>query len=116
LAAKRNGECPNGVKTLAALALKEKADGQGIALVESFPETEGKTSALGKMIGKAAPSGRVLVVVDKKSDLLMRAVKNLNRVSIVDVRELSPWALMHAQMILVTQTALKELESRFPQG
>jgi large subunit ribosomal protein L4 len=99
-----------------ATALAVKAQGQDIAVLESLPEGEGKTGAVGAFFGKAAPSGRVLVVVDKKSDLLLRGLRNLNRVSIQDTGELNPWALMHAQKVLVTKAALQALETRFPKA
>lgn len=89
---------------------------QDLAILESLPEAEGKTSALSKFFGKTAPQGRVLVVVDKKSDVQRRALRNIKRVSLVDVQELNAWTLMLAQKVLVTKAALQALESRFPQG
>jgi len=99
-----------------ATALSEKAKGPDVIVLESFPKTEGKTSAAHKFLTKTAPEGRVLLVVDKKEDSLLRATKNINRLSIMDVRELNPWALMKSQHVLITQAALQVLESRFPQG
>ena len=84
--------------------------------MESFPEGEGKTSGADKFLAKAAPAGRVLLVVDKKTDLLRRALANVNRLSIIDAQELNPWALITSQKVLITKLALKVLESRFPQG
>jgi large subunit ribosomal protein L4 len=103
-------------RTALATALKEKAKSKDIAVLESFPENEGKTSATGKFLNKAAPAGSVLLVVDKKSDLLRRAVRNLNRINVVDVRELNAWELMVSRKLLFTQSALQALASRFPQG
>ncbi|OGR93255.1 MAG: 50S ribosomal protein L4 [Elusimicrobia bacterium RIFCSPLOWO2_01_FULL_59_12] len=99
-----------------ATALSIKAQDQTISILESLPEGDGKTSAMNKFFSKAAPAGRVLVIVDKKSDLLRRAVRNLEQVNLADVRELNPWTLMNAQKVLVTQAALQALNTRFPQG
>jgi len=57
---------------------------------------EGKTSAMGKFFSKAIPSGRILMVLEAKSDLVKRRGGNIRRVSVVDVRELNP-GLMHAK-------------------
>ena len=97
-----------------ATALTEKAP--DVAVVESLPNTEGKTAAAQKFLSKAAPVGRVLVVVDKKEDPWQRAIRNISRLTVQDVRELNPWTLMTAQHILLTKNALQALEGRFPQG
>ena len=99
-----------------ATALGVKAQNQEVAVLEALPENEGKTSGAGKFFDKTAPSGRVLVVVDKKSDLLKRSLRNLNRIRLIDVRELNPHMLMHTQKVLLTKTALEALEDRFPKG
>jgi large subunit ribosomal protein L4 len=98
-----------------ATALGVKAESKEISVLEALPEGD-KTSAFGKFFDKAAPQGRLLIVVDQKNDGLRRVLRNLPRVELVDVRELNPWILMHSQKILLTQPALKSLESRFPQS
>jgi large subunit ribosomal protein L4 len=99
-----------------ATALLEKANNQEVAVIEALPTTEGKTSAAEKFFNKAMPAGRLLLVVDKRDDTLARSVRNISRLTMVDVRELNPLALMRAQQILITKPALQALESRFPQG
>jgi large subunit ribosomal protein L4 len=93
-------------------ALSVKAS--DVAVLESLPEGEGKTGALGKIFGKAVPEGRILVVVDKRSDLLRRSIRNIARVSLADTRELNAWMLMLAPKVLITKAALDALEARLP--
>jgi large subunit ribosomal protein L4 len=110
-------DIPADKKRLAlATALSEKAKVQEISILESFPQSDGKTGGMSKFFSKAAPDGRVLIVVDKRNELHDRAVRNIKRLTIVDVRELNPWRLIYSQKVLMTQAALQALESRFPQG
>jgi large subunit ribosomal protein L4 len=99
-----------------ATALTVKAQDQNVVVLESLPEGEGKTGAVSALLGKTVPAGRVLVVVDKKTDLLLRGLRNVKRVNVQDTREVNSWSLMHAQKVLVTKAALQSLETRFPKG
>ena len=85
-------------------------------MIESLPKTEGKTSVAQKFLNKVTPSGRILMIVDKRDDSWGRAIRNISRLTLKDVRELNPWILMTAQRIVMTKAALQALESRFPQG
>src|SRR5690242_9904880 len=97
-------------------ALVLRAQGEGLSILEALPDTKGKTGVLADFFEKAMPQGRLLVVVDKKEDMLKRAMRNLSRVCLIDVRELNPADVLRAQQVLLTQPALQALETRFPQG
>jgi large subunit ribosomal protein L4 len=97
-------------------ALSLKAQANNLSVLEAFPDSEGKTSVANKFLAKAVPSGRVLLVVDKKNELLCRAIGNVNRLSLMDSRELNPYALLASPKVLITKAAVDALESRFPQG
>jgi large subunit ribosomal protein L4 len=99
-----------------ATAFQQIVKSESLSVIDSFPEGEGKTGPAGKFLAKAAPQGRVLLVVDKKTDLLIRAIRNLPRLTITDAKSLNPWDLMWTQKVLITKPALQVLESRFPQG
>jgi large subunit ribosomal protein L4 len=99
-----------------ATALNVKAQDKDIVVLESLSDGKGKTSAVHTLLGKAVPIGRVLVIVDKKTDLLLQGMRNLKRVNVQDAREINSFSLMHAQKVLVTKAALEALESRFPKG
>jgi large subunit ribosomal protein L4 len=103
-------------QTALATALTLKAQNEEIAVLENMPAGDGKTGAAAKFLYKAAPEGRVLLIVDKKTDVLRQALRNLARITLVDTRELNPSILMRAQRLLFTQPALQALESRFPKG
>lgn len=93
-------------------ALAEKAKDSSVIVLESVPETQGKTAAAKKFIDKIAPSGRVLMMVDKREDLLARSIRNMPRVSLQDSRELNSWDLMKANVLVATQASLQALEKR----
>jgi len=99
-----------------ATAFVVKAQGEEISVLESLPDGKGKTSDMVKIFNKAIPKGRVLLVVDKKTDLLSRALRNVQRVCIMDTHELNAKALMTAHQVVFVQPALQSLESRFPKG
>jgi large subunit ribosomal protein L4 len=99
-----------------ATAFFFKAQREDLSVLESLKEGKGKTSEMAKIFDKAVPSGRLLVVVDKKADALHRAIRNVSRISVMEVQELNAKALMHAQKIVFTKPALEALESRFPKG
>ena len=97
-------------------ALAEKAKTSAVGILESFPEADGKTGPAEKFLSKTAAAGRVLLVVDKKNNMLVRAVRNVARLRLMDVRELNAWVLMSAHRLLLTQAALQALTLRFSPG
>jgi large subunit ribosomal protein L4 len=99
-----------------ATALSIKAQREEVGVLEKLGDSQGKTRALGKVFDKAIPEGKILVVVDKKTDILRRAIGNICRITLQDANELNADGLMRARRVLITKDALKALENRFPKG
>jgi large subunit ribosomal protein L4 len=105
-------------KRLLALqtALVEKARASEIAVIESFPDFEGKTRNAEQLLKKTGLTGRTLIIFDKKDDAMARALKNISHVNLADIRGLNAWLVLSAKQMIFSQTALKNLADKFPKG
>ena len=100
-------------KNLALLTgLIEKARASEVAVIESFPEGDGKTREAEQRLEKTGLTGRVLLVVDRKSAPVLRAIRNISRLQVADAQELNVGQLTMAQKLLFTQPALQALAGR----
>ena len=91
-----------------ALTLANKAD----KFVIAEPKTAGKTKDIVKFLAdnKLTDTRRVLLVVDKKTDELIRATANLQSVQMVSSMYLSVFHILNADKIVIAPAALKTVE------
>ncbi len=104
-------------KHLALLtALYEKTRDGAVSVFESFDVKNGKTSEANQILTKAGIAKKALLIVDKPSDALKRAMRNIPNVCLVEVRNLNATQVMATQSLLFTKPALTALDQRFPKG
>ncbi len=94
-------------------ALTLKAEAKAIAVVEDIPIKDGKTKELKSLLDKLKLSHSVLIVVDSKSDLLMRAASNLEGVNVALASYLNVKTILDSDHLLFTKQGLLTLEERF---
>jgi large subunit ribosomal protein L4 len=105
-------------KKLLALqtALVEKAKSSELSVMDSIEFNEGKTKPVLDLVKKTGAHRGLLLVVDKKNPMLLRAVRNVPNVCVADAVEVNAWMLLAAKKIIFTKSALDIIVSRFPKG
>lgn len=96
-------------------AAKQKATRQALTLaaqenrikvIENFVVKDGKTSEAAALLQKLEAKRRILIVVDVKDDLLMRATQNIQNVQVVSAKYLNVYDITNADTIIVTTPSL----------
>ncbi len=85
-------------------ALSVKTD--AICVIETFSSTDGKVAPIAKLLAKINATKNVLVVVDVKDDMIVRATKNLTGVKVTQARYLNVYDLLNADSIVITEKSL----------
>ena len=103
---------PQTLKLIAlknALTLQKKQ----LLLSKDLAGLKGQTKVANDLLSKAADSDeKILVVLNKVSDLPMRALRNLENVLVCSADRLNALQVMSADKIVIDFTALKTLEER----
>lgn len=90
-------------------ALSLAASENRIRVIESV-ESKGKTADLVKLFSKIeAVKGSVLLVVDNKTDEIVRAAKNLQAAKVAQAGYLNVYDIMNADSIVISQKSLEIL-------
>ena len=92
-----------------ALSLKAKA-GQ-LVVIEKLDSKDGKTKGLQSLLAKLKLQGRGLLVIEAPQDLVERAAANLAGVEVIYARSLNTFALLNADWVLVTTSALEQVKT-----
>jgi large subunit ribosomal protein L4 len=101
------------VKSLAfRRALFERASAGEIAVIDGFFAKVVKTKAVGVIVNRIAPKGRILLVDAPFAADTARATRNLGRVFMQDATQLNPWDLAQYRKIIVSSKALETILSR----
>lgn len=90
-------------------ALSLAADANKIIIVENVTSKEGKTAELAGLLAKVGATRRTLLVVDTKSDELVRASSNLSDVKLVQATYLNVYDVLNADSIVLTNAALSAI-------
>ncbi len=90
-------------------ALSLAADDNKIVVIEDIKLKAAKTSAFVELLNKIKIDGRILIVVETKSDDLVRATANIPNVKIVQSTYVNTYDATNADYILITSQALKSI-------
>ncbi|HEU4967050.1 MAG TPA: 50S ribosomal protein L4 [Candidatus Saccharimonadales bacterium] len=90
-------------------ALSLAADEKRIVVLEDLKVKDAKTSALAGLLAKVGATRSTLLVVEAKTDELLRASRNLQNVKLVNGRYLNVYDLLNADTIVVTKAALEQV-------
>lgn len=79
-----------------------------ISVIEDIALKSAKTAELAKLLAKIEATRRVLLVVEQKSDELMRASRNLQDLKIVRAAYVTAYDVLNADHIVFTAGALEQ--------
>lgn len=77
-----------------------------ISVVETFDAKDGKTAPVVKLLSKLNATKKVLLVVDVKDDMTVRATKNIQDLKVTQARYLNVYDLLNADSIIFTAKSL----------
>ena len=101
---------PVAAKRLAIRQALSLAASEGRIRVVETVESKGKTADLVKLFAKIeVANGSVLVVVDNKTEELVRAAKNLQATKVVQATYLNVYDIMNADSVVISQKSLEIL-------
>ncbi|HEX8763395.1 MAG TPA: 50S ribosomal protein L4 [Candidatus Saccharimonadales bacterium] len=86
-------------------ALSLAASENRIRSIETF-ETKGKVADTAKLLQKIEATGSVLLVVDHKDEVVVRATRNLPKVKLVNANYLNVYDILNADTIVVSSKSL----------
>jgi large subunit ribosomal protein L4 len=105
------------VKSLAfSRALFDRASAGEIAVIEQFVVDLKKTKAVNLILGRIAPSGKVLLVDAPFSKGTAQAARNIERVYLQEAAKLNPVDLAKYKKIIVSTKALETIIARINGG
>lgn len=87
-------------------ALSLAAESSKLIVVEDIVFKEGKTSEAASFLSKVGATRRTLLVVDNKSDELVRATTNLGDVKLVQAKYLNVYDILNADSIVISNASL----------
>lgn len=86
-------------------ALSLKAD--SVKVIEAFDAKDAKVKTAAKLLDKIGATRNVLLIVDEKNPLIVRATSNLQEVKTVQAKYVNVYDVLNADSIVVTQKALE---------
>lgn len=88
-----------------ALSLAVKEDNV-VSVIESFDGLDGKTKSAVELLKKIGAERRVLVVVENKSNEIVRATNNIADVNVVSAKYLNVYDILNADKIVIEKNAI----------
>lgn len=91
-------------RTATRQALTLKAN--NISVIESFEIKSGKTADAVKLLDKLNAVRRVMIVVEEKTDAIVRVTRNIPNLKVVQARYLNVYDLLNADSIIITSKSV----------
>lgn len=88
-----------------ALSVVNKAG--KVSVIEAFDGKDGKVSATAKLLNKIGATGNVLLVVNEKDAMTVRATKNIADLIVVQARYLNVYNILNADSIILTEKSVE---------
>lgn len=88
-------------------ALSLIADSKKLSIIEDVTAKDSKTAELAGLLQKVGATRRTLVVVEHKTEELVRASRNLRDVKVTQAQYLNVYDLLNADMVVMTTKALE---------
>jgi len=104
---------PKKVKRLAICsAFSQKAKDEAIRVLEDFDMDAPKTKTIAAMTQSLkVDNTKTLLVTAEKSDNVVKSCRNLPRLSILPISQVSTYDLVHAETLILTQGAVERIQS-----
>ena len=92
-------------------ALAQKIQQQALLIVDALNATEVKTKAAVELLGRLGVSGKAVLIDVTADDKLLRSVRNIPGVSLVQAGRVSAREVVDARRVVVTKSALEKLQT-----
>ena len=92
-------------------ALSLKATAGKISIIETFDCKEGSVAKTAKLLDAIGVTRSALIVVSVKDDLVLRATRNLQNVTVVQANYLNVYDILNADTMIVSKKALTMVET-----
>lgn len=103
----------SSIQRQSALKSALSAQSERILICDDITQLDGKTSSAQKMLAKLLPDAtRILVVLDKPSQMVSRSLRNLPRVFVGNSARLNTFEIASSDAIIFTKDSIKALEAR----
>jgi large subunit ribosomal protein L4 len=97
-------------KRLAVRQALSLATSEGkVKVIDNFDNKEGKVKKTAVLLKKIEANGKVLIVVDKKTDMITRATDNIADVNAVSAKYLNVFHILNADTVLISKKSLEIL-------
>jgi large subunit ribosomal protein L4 len=90
-----------------ALSLASKED--KIKVIEAFNCPDGKVKQAANLLTKIDATGKTLLVVDNKDEIIIRATRNLSNVKAVQANYLNVYDILNADSIVIAKDGLEKI-------
>jgi large subunit ribosomal protein L4 len=90
-------------------ALSVSASEGRIKIIDDFTGKDGKTKKSAALFAKIEAKGRVLLVVDKKDEQILRSLNNLPNVEVSGAKYLNVYKIMNADTLVITKKSLEPI-------
>jgi large subunit ribosomal protein L4 len=97
-------------------ALFDRASAGEISVIEAFAATPAKTKAVNEVVGRIAPSGKILLVDAPFAPDTARSARNIGRVTLQEAAKLNTFDLVQYQRIIVSSRAIEAILARVNGG
>ncbi len=97
-------------------AITDKFASDGVRVVETLSLAQPKTRELVAVLKNLQIRGGALLVTDAASRELLLAARNLERVAVVQAKDLNPLQVLNHPHLVITREALARLEARLGGG
>lgn len=87
-------------------ALSVAAEANKVIVIEDVVAKNGKTAEVAGLLAKIGANRRTLIVVDHKSDELVRATENLSDVKLVNAKYLNVFDVLNSDNLVLSTAAL----------
>lgn len=93
-------------------ALTMAQNSKKVSVIEDLTVKEAKTNEIVKLLDKLGLKRNILIVVDKKTDELVKSIRNISNVKLVTPNYVNVYDVMNADCIMFTAAALSGLTKR----
>ena len=91
-------------------ALSLQATSGLISVIDAYESIDGKVKATQVLLTKLELGGNILLVVNEKTDLILRATNNVAGLNVVTANYLNVFTIMNADHIVFTKDALETVD------
>ncbi len=95
-----------------AQALSAKSSDKNVIIIEDFAPSEARVKPTLQLLDKLEAEGRIVIVVEAKNEMILKATRNIAGVEVVDASNLNVYTIMNADKLIITQPALIQLKGR----